>query len=252
MQLDESSRTSCLRIGELAELAGTTPRAIRYYHSIGLLKEPERDESRYRRYGPEEFVRLVRIRRLRALDMPLEQIATHLSGASDDSGDLQASLESLAEDITRQIEELQALRGKVLDLASTKVATPTEVWQDVLRTHGLLGDSSTLPADEQAAVDLLDALHPGGIERVIEQLSALLSDPELTRRLQLLERFRNLSDDEAAIEELALEVAPFFPRSPNAPPFDAEKMDKLMGDHFTKVQRVFLDRLRQIIEAQDG
>lgn len=253
MRADESSRKPRLRIGELAALAGTTPRAIRHYHSIGLLTEPERDESGYRRYGPEQFVRLVRIRRLRTLDMPLEQIAAHLSGPSDDHGDLQASLRSLAGDIGRQIEELRALRENVLDLASSDVATPAEVWQGALRAHGLLGDAAALPDGERAAVDLIDALHPEGVRAVIEQSSSLLRDPALPDRLRpLLERFRTLPDDDAAIEDLAREAAPLFPHSGNAPPVDVETMDRLLGDRFTEAQRHFLHRLRELIETEEG
>jgi DNA-binding transcriptional MerR regulator len=253
MGTDESARVPSLRIGQLAELAGTTTRAVRYYHSIGLLKEPERDDSGYRRYGPEHLVVLVRIRRLRTLDMPLEQIAAHVSGAADEPGDLRASLRSLAEDIGRQMEDLEALRQKVLDLAATGVAGPPEVWETALRTRGLLDDAGTLPAGEHAAVNLVDALHPGGIQEVVEQSSSLLGDPTFLERLKpLLERFRTLPDDESAIEDLAREVAPLFPRSGNAPPVDVETMDKLLGSRFTDGQRRFLHRLRQLLEGHEG
>ena len=40
-----------LTIGQLAAYAGVTVRAVRHYHQIGLLPEPERDASGYRRYG---------------------------------------------------------------------------------------------------------------------------------------------------------------------------------------------------------
>lgn len=40
-----------LTIGHLAAHTGVTVRAIRHYHHIGLLPEPERDASGYRRYG---------------------------------------------------------------------------------------------------------------------------------------------------------------------------------------------------------
>ena len=38
-----------LTIGELASYAGVTVRAVRRYHAKGLLPEPERDHSGYRR-----------------------------------------------------------------------------------------------------------------------------------------------------------------------------------------------------------
>ena len=40
-----------LTIGQLAAYAGVTVRTVRHYHQIGLLPEPERDASGYRRYG---------------------------------------------------------------------------------------------------------------------------------------------------------------------------------------------------------
>ncbi len=40
-----------LTISQLAAYAGVTVRAVRHYHQIGLLPEPERDASGYRRYG---------------------------------------------------------------------------------------------------------------------------------------------------------------------------------------------------------
>ena len=67
VQATEQRSSGQLRIGQLAALAATTTRTIRHYHAIGLLPEPERDESGYRRYGAEHLVRLIRIRRLRSL-----------------------------------------------------------------------------------------------------------------------------------------------------------------------------------------
>ena len=51
-----------LSISQLAEYAGTTVRAIRHYHRIGLLAEPPRDASGYRTYGAQAVVDLKRIR----------------------------------------------------------------------------------------------------------------------------------------------------------------------------------------------
>jgi DNA-binding transcriptional MerR regulator len=236
---------SQLRIGELAELAGTTTRAVRHYHAVGLLAEPARDESGYRRYGPEHLVRLVRIRRLRALDMPLERIAAHLAGTP---GDLDGSLRSLADDLGRQIEALQALRARVLALAaSNALAAPAERWREALGVPAL-------PAEEQEAVALLDALHAQGVDGLLAQSSALLATPDLPGRLgPLLERFRELPDDEAAIETLADELAALLPRPDGAaPPVDLETMEKLLGERFTPPQRRVLRRLRGLLEEREA
>src|ERR1700722_18631026 len=63
-----------LTIGQLAAYAGVTARAVRHYHQIGLLPEPERDASGYRRYGATAVVSLIKIRILASAGVPLSQI----------------------------------------------------------------------------------------------------------------------------------------------------------------------------------
>ncbi len=48
-----------LTIGQLAEYAGVTVKAVRHYHRRGLLPEPPRDASGYRRYRAEDAIALV-------------------------------------------------------------------------------------------------------------------------------------------------------------------------------------------------
>jgi MerR family transcriptional regulator, repressor of the yfmOP operon len=47
-----------LRIGEVAERLGTTPRTIRYYEEIGLLGVGEREAGRHRTYEEADVERL--------------------------------------------------------------------------------------------------------------------------------------------------------------------------------------------------
>jgi DNA-binding transcriptional MerR regulator len=63
-------------IGELAELAGVTPRTIRYYTGEGLLPPPE-TRGRYALYGEEHLLRLRLIARLKESYLPLEEIKSH-------------------------------------------------------------------------------------------------------------------------------------------------------------------------------
>lgn len=57
-----------LRIGEVAERTGTTPRTIRYYEEIGLLGAGEaRETGRHRLYGEADVARLREIVRLKDL-----------------------------------------------------------------------------------------------------------------------------------------------------------------------------------------
>jgi MerR family transcriptional regulator, repressor of the yfmOP operon len=60
--------TRTLRIGELARLAGTTPRTVRYYEEIGLLPAAdERETGAHRTYTEAELERLQEILRLKHL-----------------------------------------------------------------------------------------------------------------------------------------------------------------------------------------
>jgi DNA-binding transcriptional MerR regulator len=69
-----------LRIGEVAELTGTTPRTIRYYEEIGLLGgADDRAQGKHRVYTEAEVDRVREILRLRdLLGLPLDELATLL------------------------------------------------------------------------------------------------------------------------------------------------------------------------------
>jgi DNA-binding transcriptional MerR regulator len=61
-------------VKQLANLSGTTPRALRYYDQIGLLKPSQLGENGYRYYGEDAILRLQQILLYRELDLPLEAI----------------------------------------------------------------------------------------------------------------------------------------------------------------------------------
>ncbi|MFD3750530.1 MerR family transcriptional regulator [Streptomyces cyaneofuscatus] len=80
-----------VKIGDAAAFAGTTPRAIRHYHAIGLLPEPERGGDGRRRYGHQDMIRLLWIRRMAGAGITLDDIRDALTAdtgtAGDDRGD---------------------------------------------------------------------------------------------------------------------------------------------------------------------
>ena len=73
-------RERLLRIGEVAELTGTTPRTIRYYEEIGLLPgASDRAQGKHRFYSQADIDRINEIVRLRdLLGLSLEQLSTLL------------------------------------------------------------------------------------------------------------------------------------------------------------------------------
>ena len=56
-----------LRIGELAERSGVTPRTIRYYEELGLLPRSEREQGKHRVYTEADAERICELTRLRDL-----------------------------------------------------------------------------------------------------------------------------------------------------------------------------------------
>ncbi|MDQ6842336.1 MAG: MerR family transcriptional regulator [Actinomycetota bacterium] len=104
-----------LRIGEVAELTGTTPRTIRYYEEIGLLPgSSARAQGKHRCFTEADVERVREILRLRdLLGLSLEQ----LSGLLD--------AESARAELRREYAETDdpAERRRILDQALVYIGT---------------------------------------------------------------------------------------------------------------------------------
>ena len=90
----------------LAELAGVTPRTLRWYDHQGLLKPLRTTEAGYRIYGPEEVDRLQTILFYRELGLELQAIRTILE---DPAFDRQKALQSHLEELEARRERLDGL-----------------------------------------------------------------------------------------------------------------------------------------------
>ena len=69
-----------LTISQLAAYAGVSVRTVRWYHQRGLLPEPARDASGYRRYDGQAVIDLVRISTLAGAGVPLARVGELLAG----------------------------------------------------------------------------------------------------------------------------------------------------------------------------
>lgn len=109
-----------MRIGELAEHGDVTTKTIRYYESIGLLKEPVRTAGGYRSYDDAAVERLRFVRDAQASGLSLTEISSVLDikAAGDRSCEHTASLlERHLADVDAQIERLTAARAELARLA---------------------------------------------------------------------------------------------------------------------------------------
>lgn len=108
-----------MHIGELAELAGTTTRTVRFYEEKGLIEPCHRSSGGFRCYSEAQLTRMRMILSLKELGFDLDKIKTILfkRNTDDTAGKLAADvlndLHGKLEELTGQIAELQAVREKV-------------------------------------------------------------------------------------------------------------------------------------------
>src|SRR5262245_19157473 len=72
-----------MRIGELATRAACDVQTVRVYEREGLIDEPQREPSGYRRYGEPHLSRLNFIRHCRSLDIALPEVRQLLDYAAE-------------------------------------------------------------------------------------------------------------------------------------------------------------------------
>ena len=118
LEIPRESQHEGFTISQVARLTGVNAKAIRYYESIGLLPRPARSNNQYRRYRMEDINRLVLLRRIRCLGVPLTQAKSLLIGASDARClDVQQELLKLVDvrltAIDQEIAELHQLREDI-------------------------------------------------------------------------------------------------------------------------------------------
>ncbi|MBB2947853.1 DNA-binding transcriptional MerR regulator [Actinoplanes lutulentus] len=181
-----------LTIGQLASYAGVTVRAVRHYHQIGLLPEPERDASGYRRYGATAVVALLKIRTLADAGVPLSEI-TALLDAGEDA--FAAAIHRIDTRLSDEITRLETSRKQIAQLAAgNSGALPPEVlaYLDRLRE---IGTSEKLIAAERDGWILVAARWPDEIREWIPSKFAQLEDPRMVRLYHVLSELLEFDPD---------------------------------------------------------
>jgi DNA-binding transcriptional MerR regulator len=170
-----------LTISQLADHVGVTVRAIRHYHQRGLLKEPERDASGYRRYDAQAVVDLIRIKTLSDAGVPLARIEELLDAGP---GEFSAAIAGIDVALRQKIRDLTRSRRRIAELAGgERLFLPAEVVAilDQLRAIGI---SERVVQVERDAWIIVAALSPEQIPRWANEKLTALADPEF-RRLYL-------------------------------------------------------------------
>ncbi|MDX3659129.1 MerR family transcriptional regulator [Streptomyces sp. ID05-26A] len=131
-----------VKIGDAAAFAGTTPRAIRHYHQIGLLQEPGRGTDGRRRYGYDDMIRLLWIRRMAEAGIGLDDVRA----AFDDAQDIDENLRRLEETLAAQEADIKRQRAAVQRLRA--VGSPMGLLSDLVTDRlGDLPPGAVRPSD---------------------------------------------------------------------------------------------------------
>jgi DNA-binding transcriptional MerR regulator len=169
-----------LTIGQLAAYSGVTTRAVRHYHQIGLLPEPERDVSGYRTYTAPDVVRLIRIRTLAEAGVPLARVQELL--AADEEGFARAVAE-IDRRLRGEVRQLQEHRRRIAKLAAgDSLALPVSVTTYLDRMRAL-GAPEVMVEMERDAWILIAARLPEQIDGFMVEKETQLDDPLMRRFL---------------------------------------------------------------------
>ncbi|MEU7561052.1 MerR family transcriptional regulator [Streptomyces eurythermus] len=199
-----------LTIGELATYAGVTVRTVRHYHAKGLLPEPERDHSGYRRYDGGAVVELIRIRTLAEAGVPLARVRELLHA---DGEEFAAAVADIDKRLRAEIRERQRHRERIARLSSgDRLALPPEVveYLDQLRALGV--DERIVQVERDGWIPLV-AHSPERVPEWTARKRRQIADPQLIGFYRTLDQALDHGDDDPRLVELADELAAYLTRT---------------------------------------
>jgi DNA-binding transcriptional MerR regulator len=192
-----------VKIGYAAAFARTTPRAIRHYHAIGLLAEPERGSDDRRRYGYDDMIRLLWIRKMADAGIPLGDIRAGFVGATG----IERSLALLEESLAAKAAAIEAQRAAVHRLR--EVGSPLGLLSPLVsgRLHDL-PPGALRPADLDTLLVTERVFGPLGAAVQAGRFIVLATHPELRAEEDRLAEAEvalddTVSPDDPRIEDLA-------------------------------------------------
>lgn len=194
-----------VKIGDAAAFAGTTPRAVRHYHEIGLLPEPERGGDGRRRYGHEDMIRLLWIRRMADAGIALDDIRDALTAdtgsAGDDGGDgIALTLERLENSLAAQEAVLHRQRTAVQRMRAegSRMGLLSDVVTDRLKS---LPEGSLRQVELDTLLVTERIFGPLGAAIQATRFIALATHPALREESDRVDAAEEALDDTVAVDD---------------------------------------------------
>ena len=145
-----------MRIGELADQAGLTPKTIRYYESIGVMTEPGRHSNGYRDYDDDALDRLRFIRDSQAAGLTLAEVGEILgmkAAGESTCGHTRSLLARHVADVDAQIERLLATRAELTAMAARADALDPASCTDPARCQVIAAGTAAAAKKAQGSPD---------------------------------------------------------------------------------------------------
>jgi DNA-binding transcriptional MerR regulator len=216
-----------LTISQLATYAGVTARAVRHYHQIGLLPEPERDNSGYRTYDAAAVVRLIRIHTLADAGVPLARVQDLLDASAEDFA---AAVQEIDKELRAEVRRLQDTRKRLARLAAgDHLALPQSVVGYLDRLRGLGVQERYIELERDAWI-MVAAQVPHLIDSVIAKKHEDLEDPDLVKLYSLVSGALDWPLDDPRIVEVADIVERLMIRAVEAGEVGADGFDDQFVD----------------------
>jgi DNA-binding transcriptional MerR regulator len=189
-----------LTISQLAAYAGVTVRAVRHYHQIGLLPEPERDRSGYRTYDAAAVVRLIRIRTLTDAGVPLARVQELLDASPEEFAD---GVQEIDKELRAEVRRVQGTRKRLARLAAGEhLALPQSVVGYLDRLRGLGVEEPYIELERDAWI-MVAAQVPHLIDAVIAKKHEDLEDPDMVKLYSLVSGPLDWPADDPRVVEVA-------------------------------------------------
>ncbi|WP_326645107.1 MerR family transcriptional regulator [Streptosporangium sp. NBC_01755] len=192
-----------ITIGRLARYAGVSIKTIRVYHDKGLLPEPDRDSSGYRRYTAQHAIDLIKIRTLAEAGVPLARIR-ELRAASDE--DFREVLHQVDTDLTARIRGLRETQRRLRRLAAGRLQTLLPEVSGHLEQLPELGFSPRWVALETDLWILVFATHPDTAIELFHDQAQALTDPALRQIYLDYDRAHDLDPHDSRVDDLARRI----------------------------------------------
>ncbi|SEM20009.1 MerR family transcriptional regulator [Rhodococcus maanshanensis] len=164
-----------ITIGQLADYAGVTTKAIRHYHERGLLAEPDRDSSGYRRYAAQDAIDLVKIRTLADAGVPLARIKDLLDAGTEA---LTAAIAEIDNNLRDRIAQLRRTRDHLAQLRGGDRLFVSPDVADHLDDLRELGVSQRQLRLERDGWILMQTASPEDAAAWIAEKRELIADPD--------------------------------------------------------------------------